>query len=83
MPRPGMYICWTRLGRGEQAIEAYLQLVHVQQAEAMASDDVCPNLTYLVSKYGCFETVRKKLGELGDLLAYATVTSIQWQRENG
>lgn len=71
-----------RLQRGEDAIKAYLELVHSQQSEAMISEDVCPNLTYLVSKYGCFDLVRESLTCQGDLLGFATVASIQLQQHD-
>ena len=65
---------------GEQATRAYLDWIHVQQAEGMISDDVCPNLATLVSKYGCFEMACEMLQDGGDLLGFATVTSIQRQK---
>lgn len=69
-----------RLGRGREATEAYLSLVHEQQNEATASEDVCPNLMYLVSKYEQFDLARSELLRIGDLLGYATVGSIEQQR---
>lgn len=69
-----------RLGMGEQATRAYLDLVHTQQADGMISEDVCPNLTTLASKYGCYAMARETLLEQGDLLSYATITSIEKQK---
>lgn len=69
-----------QLSMGEQATQAYLHWVHVQQAEGMISEDVCPNLATLVSKYGCFDLARETLQSSGDLLGFATVTSIERQK---
>lgn len=69
-----------QLSMGEQATRAYLDWVHVQQAEGMISEDICPNLGTLVSKYGCFDMARQILQASGDLLGYATVTSIERQQ---
>ena len=52
----------------------------MQQADGMISEDVCPNLTTLASKYGCYELARETLLEQGDLLSYATITSIEKQK---
>ncbi|MDG2011875.1 MAG: hypothetical protein P8J33_00120 [Pirellulaceae bacterium] len=68
-----------RLEMGVEATQVYLDLVHVQQAEGMISEDICPNLTTLASKYGCYEIAQKRLLEQGDLLSYATITAIERQ----
>ena len=68
-----------RLGRGREAIQAYLQWVHSQQGDALASEDVCPNLGYLVGRYGHFELAGQRLMEQGDLLGFATVAAIESQ----
>jgi hypothetical protein len=69
-----------QLGYGQQALQAYLDLVHVQQAECLASEDVCPGLTCLVGKYGCFEMARQGLRRHGDLTGYAAVVAIEQQK---
>ena len=72
-----------QIGQGRQATTAYLKWIHVQQAESMMTDDICPNLMYLVSKYGCFEMTKAALLQQGDLLGYATVKSIEMQPNHG
>ncbi|MGI9515450.1 MAG: hypothetical protein ACR2NP_00260, partial [Pirellulaceae bacterium] len=71
-----------RLGRGGEATRAWLEWLHEGEQEAMLTTDVAPALMTLVSKYGEFEFVKSTLLERGDLLGYATVASIETQREN-
>ncbi len=71
----------NRVGRGRQAVQAYLDFVHVQQNQGMASEKVCPNLEWLVSQHGEFEVAKSGLLQLGDLLSYAAISAIQHQQQ--
>ena len=64
-----------RLGRGKEAVEAYLNLVHEQQAERVISEDICPNLMTLLQRHGHHDVAAKHLKDRGDLLAFATVVA--------
>lgn len=68
-----------RLGRGEDAIDAWLTYLHEVDDESVINEDIAPSLQQLASRYQLHDRVAKTLTGRGDLLGFATVMSSREQ----
>ncbi len=63
-----------RLGRGEQAIAAWLELLHPHlNEEHLLNEDIVRPLTTIARDYRLYELAGKTLRDRGDLILYATI----------
>ncbi len=71
-----------RLGRGKEAIDAWLEYLHEVDDKSVINEDIAPSLQQLSSRYRLHDRVARTLIERGDLLGYATVMSSREQSAN-
>ncbi len=70
-----------QLGRGRQAVDAWLEMLHQTGPDQVLNDDVAPSLQQLVRRYQLYDEVGDELQQRGDLLGFATLVAARSQAE--
>lgn len=68
-----------QLGRGADAIDAWLEFLHEVDDDSVINENIAPSLQQLASRYQLHDRVVTTLIQRGDLLGFATVMSSREQ----
>lgn len=71
-----------RLGQGEVAIDAWLELLHQVDDNDVLNEEIAPSLQQLVRRYAHYSRAAEVLRERGDLLGFATVAAARHQADS-